>query len=871
MDRDQGGVEGHWGSGTGAAARIPALQLLRRQRVELVEKLEERVDWLLEQALQTELITKDDYEDVKYVPGPRRRVRTLLDIIDCRGELVANEFCSLVAKSEGVADTGIGTSEHHAVVKKHRQVLLRRNESMMYYNSRAGEKVYLQDQFTELLLVSGHPSVELKQHELLSLGQQRIELQERGGHQIAILPEQLFQRLTDRRAPGKVLLTGVAGIGKTMLLQKLAYDWASGRCLQNFWVVLQLTFRDLNLADNPVTLRRLVLRKNGHLAKVLDLVFEEAQVLLIILDGFDEFKFCASVDGDCYVTDPDEEGQLPDVINSLLRGELLPGVSVLLTSRPTAVAYIPVEIIDRFVVITGFSEKQIKDFFLKYYQDEGVSSRVFALVKENHFLFTLCFIPAFCYIVCSVLKDEGAVDHKQPKTMTDIYSRYLTMLLRHHSRPQLDGAEDLTQMLCNLGRLAYTKLLQHETLFYRHELQTHHIELNTFVNSFLDRTCVQEPDCVEDIFSFAHFTIQEFLAALHYVLEPRPLPDIMDTDTCSVSLGYLDIFHRFVSGLLSERNQTLLSKHLKLGDATKLEVHHLWLLEGITESCEKGSGILNLLHCLFEQQNPSLAERLTPRSLHIHVGDNIICPMDLSALQYFLDLQIGDVVELDVTATNISGLGLRTLQPYLKHCESLWCGENKLDSEAIHFLSELLKSQDYRLKLLGLGWTDIGNKELREICDALKENRTLQELWIEGSNADYDGISAFAAVSSNNSTLKKVVFIGHRLAEEDAARLKQELLPGASDRIVAWFCDDYQQWQGWCDWVCQRSQTCTDEKLVQFLSKIFSHCAHRRMLPWMSQWCAALQELLQQRIGKCRIAETRRKLQKLRGTIELHC
>ncbi|XP_051900916.1 NACHT, LRR and PYD domains-containing protein 3-like isoform X2 [Pristis pectinata] len=836
MERDPGGEKGHQVPGTGPAGRIPALQRLRRHRVELVDELPERVDWILDRALQMDLITKDDYEDVKYVPGPRRRVRALLDIIDCRGDLVADAFSSLFSKSGGVADTDTGSGEYGTLVKKHRQVLLRRNQSMMPYNSRVGEKVHLLDLFTDLLLVSGHHSTELKRHQLLSLGQQRIQLQE--GCQLAILPQQLFQQ-----SPSRVLVTGVAGIGKTALLQKLVYDWAGGQCLHNFQVVLQLAFRDLNLIDQPVSFRNLVLRKNGHLAKLLDLVFEEAQKLLVVLDGFDEFKFCSIVDGDRYVMDPDEEAQLPDIINSLLRGELLPEASVLLTTRPTAVTYIPVETIDRFVVITGFSEKEIRNFFLKYYRDEGLSSRVFQLVKENHFLFTLCFIPAFCYIVCSVLKEQGATGHNQPKTMTDIYSRYLTMLLKHHARPQPQGPGALTQMLHNLCRLAYSKLLQHDTLFCQHDLQAHHIQLNTFVNSFLDRTCVQEPDCVEGIFSFAHFTIQEFLAALHYVLEPQPFPDVLDMDTCRMDLGYLDIFHRFVSGLLSERNQSLLSKHLELGNVTKLEDYHMWLLEGITESCEKGSSILNLLHCLFEQQNHSLAERITPRSLHIHVGDNVLCPVDLSVLQYFLDLQIGDVVELDVTATNISGEGLRTLQPYLQQCESLWCGENKLDSEAISCLCELLKSRNYRLKLLG----------------------------IEGCSADYDGILDFASVSSTNSTLKKVVFIGHSLEEGDTERLKQELSPAALGLIVAGFCDDRQLWQGWCDWVRQRCYTCTDDKLLHFLHKIFPCHRPSSRLWWVQQWCTALQELLQERIDRCRLAETRRKLQKLQGTISLHC
>ncbi|XP_041055736.1 NACHT, LRR and PYD domains-containing protein 3-like isoform X1 [Carcharodon carcharias] len=854
--------------------RISSLQLLRRNRVKLVDELGDRINWILDHALQIQIISEDDYEDVKYNPGPRRKVRALLDIIDCRGEVVADQFCSLFDKSKDVSEKETVSKEHSTLIKKHKQVLGRRNEVMMYYNTRPGEKIHLSDQFTNLLLVKGHHSLEFKRHELLSFGQHRIHLQDRSSQQMDIQPGQLFLQVNDKQAPKITLVSGVAGIGKTVLLQKLVYDWANNQCFDNFEFILQFTFRDLNLINKPMSFRNLILKKNGHLSKALDSIFQTAEKLLIILDGFDEFKSGSCLDGDCYITDPDEEGNLVDIIHSLLRGELLIGASVLLTSRPTAIHHIPVETVDRFVIITGFSEREIRNFFLRYYRDGELGCRMFQQVKGNDFLFTLCFVPAFCYIVCSVLKEKEGEGQKQAKTMADIYSRYLSVLLKHHSRAQSSGEQQLTQTLRNLTTLAYSKLLQHDTLFYQHDLEAHHIELNTFVDSFLDKTTVQEPECVVSVFSFTHFTIQEFFAALHYVLEPEPFPDLMNEDTMNeykMSSGFLDIFQRFLSGLLSDRNQALLSKHMKLDKAMKSKSYCYWLLEGIKENCENGTSILNLLHCLFEQQNDSLAERVKPKNLRIHVGDNLLCPMDFSVLKYFLDMKIGDLEELDLTATNINSAALKNLQPYLHQCERLWCGENKLDFEAIKFLCELLKSPDYKLKLLGLGWTDIGNNELRELCDALKDNKTLQELWVEGNNADYDGISGFTAIPSTNTTLKKVVLVGHCLQEEDLVKLSQSLKPSNSGFLITGFSNDHGQWKGWCDWVLQRCQLCDNEKLVHFLIKIFNKFLQNQTFTWMSQWCKELQELLQDRIRKCKTEETKNKLQKLKETISRHC
>ncbi|CAJ0967982.1 unnamed protein product [Ranitomeya imitator] len=656
--------------------RSPSLLFLQRHRIELVNELEYYIASILDQSLQQQLLSRDDYEEVAYEGGPRKQVRKLLDIIYCLGEENASIFCELFQQVKSSSKRRNSASEYSKFIEKHKKVLERRSDCINFYNCMHGKKFYFSDYFVNLLLVNGHYSLEIKKNELLTFGQQRIHLQSKKEDKCKLKIHQLFDNLNDRRTPKKILVSGVAGIGKTVFVQKLLLDFSNAVGYQHFDFVLNFTFRDLNLINTPVTLREVICKKHGHLSEMLNDIFKNSHNLLVILDGFDEFKSYNQLDFEQYVFDPDEKAEVPQLVGSLIKGELLPDATVLLTSRPTVISHIPVECIERFVIITGFSVTEIEEYFQKFFENEQVGSEHFVVVKENHFLFTLCYIPAFCWIVCSVLKGIPTLHIERPKTMTDIYCHYLLVLLKHHSREVYstkDGA--VLHGILGLGQIAYQSLLKHETLFYERDLEMFHKLPKDIVNSFLDTTCVEELGYTENVLSFTHFTIQEFFAAFYYAHEENITEDIMDTDIqehLGIGSGYLDLFLRFLSGLLSVRNQAILSKHLNLGESKKSKMYTSWLVKAIVEHCESGRYILHLLHCLFEQQLSSLASRITPSVVRLNVSDNVFSPIDFDVLAYFLDLLPLEMDELDLTATHVDAGYLKKLQPYLYRCKKLW-------------------------------------------------------------------------------------------------------------------------------------------------------------------------------------------------------
>ncbi|XP_076828016.1 NACHT, LRR and PYD domains-containing protein 3-like [Brachyhypopomus gauderio] len=859
-----------------ATTSMSCLQTLKELRVSLVDKLEWHIDSLVDLLIAKEVFSRDDREEVLHEKGPRGKIRKVLDILDCKGEDAARVFVSACSHLKEPAFKIVDqpwdqTTDIQRVIAKHKAVLKRRSESLLYYNTRHGEKIPFSEHYVNLLIVKGHHSLEIKRHEVLSFGQQRISLQQKASEKKLVNPAQLFSSETGKQQQAKrILVTGVAGIGKTILVQKILCDFSNGKEYTSFDFIIHLTFRDLNLISKPVSLRELILRKNGHLAKHLDTITENDTKLLIILDGFDEFKHYRGCDADVFFTELDEEGEVAELFSSIMLGELLPGASVLVTSRPMAVGYIPVRAVDCFVVITGFSTVEIHDYFQRFFQDQEMATRMFSIVVENELMLTLCYIPAFCHIVCSILKDSNCLSTASPRTMTDIYVQYLLALVKSHMKNRVESPninsgtleqEHLQNVLLKLGRLAYQKLMNRETLFYSNDDEVMNCAI---VSTFLDKTPIQEPGCTEDVYSFTHLTIQEFFAAFYSAMADVPLSETLGSGTeysTESMSGNLDLFSRFLSGLLSKRNQELLSRNIGFRvQEDKMQSYRMRLVSDTRTSCENGAYILTHLHCVLEQQDDVLIQEIQPQSLRINLSDVTLSIMDHNAVKYFLSGIQMTILELDLTGTNTCAKALKELQPYLLRCEKLWLGENSLDMEAVNVVANVLEVSD-TLKQIGLGWTDIGDEELFILTNAIKVKQILSEMWMEGNRISFAGLSILSDLTP--CPLSRVVAIWNNVRDDEAERLNSA---HRGQTFIVSFTDD-SMWEGWTQWVLQRCEVSSSEKLVTFLQKVCDVSLCGLESAWARTFYVSLSQLIRTRIEWCSEEDVQRKLEKFEAIL----
>lgn len=88
------------------------LTAVRVLRVALVDELEGRIETLLEGLVSRGVFTRDDREQVLCHPGPRARVRKVLDILECKGEEAARVFFSVKGHPEHFKDRDTVQNQH---------------------------------------------------------------------------------------------------------------------------------------------------------------------------------------------------------------------------------------------------------------------------------------------------------------------------------------------------------------------------------------------------------------------------------------------------------------------------------------------------------------------------------------------------------------------------------------------------------------------------------------------------------------------------------------------------------------------------------------------------------------------------------------
>ena len=110
--------------------------------------------------------------------------------------------------------------------------------------------------------------------------------------------------------------------------------------------------------------------------------------MLIITDGWDEL-----------IERNRQEGSL---LYQLLSGELLPFVSVILTSRLSASTSLHrLPYIDQFVELHGFNKVSIKEYIWSVFDnDQGKAGRLIEQLESKPSLESVCSVPLNCVNIC---------------------------------------------------------------------------------------------------------------------------------------------------------------------------------------------------------------------------------------------------------------------------------------------------------------------------------------------------------------------------------------------------------------------------------------------------------------------------------------
>ncbi|KAF7693773.1 hypothetical protein HF521_007526 [Silurus meridionalis] len=487
----------------------------------------------------------------------------------------------------------------------------------------------LNEIYTELYITEGWSADVNNEHEV-----RQIEKASRrsAAQETPIKCNEIFKDKSIR----SVLTKGVAGIGKTVSVQKFILDWAEGKTNQVVNFIFPLPFRELNLMK----------QKHFSLTKLLHQFFPEIRKLeilncntykiLFIFDGLDECRLPLNFQTNERLCDVTESASVDVLLTNLIKGNLLPSALLWITSRPSAASQIPLECVDQVTEVRGFSDPQKEEYFRKRISDQSLANKIITHMKSSRSLYIMCHIPVFCWISATVLERmlDEAESEEIPKTLTQMFTHFLIFQIKHknqkfHQKCDPDLLQTRESILA-LGKLAFQQLEKGNLIFYEDDLRECGIDVREVSMSGVCTQIFREEFELHlgKVFSFVHLSVQEFLAALYEFFlfinrniteQNNELASCFSKSNMSDLLksavekalqsnnGHLDLFLRFLLGLSLESNQTLLRGFLQQIESS------FHIKEEIVEYIKRkingnlpSEKSINLFYCLNELNDHSL-------------------------------------------------------------------------------------------------------------------------------------------------------------------------------------------------------------------------------------------------------------------------
>ncbi|CAH7403936.1 NACHT, LRR and PYD domains-containing protein 4C [Phodopus roborovskii] len=616
--------------------------------------------------------------------------------------------------------------------------------------------------------------------------------------------EYLFTPKATEKQPHTVVFRGVSGIGKTLMMAKLTLAWSDGQVFQNkFSYIFSLCCHDIKQLKTA-SLADLISREWPSPSAPIVEIVSEPEKLLFIIDSLEALN--------CDLAEPElelcdnwmEKRPVNILLSSLLRRKILPESSLLITATPETFEKLKSRLnYTELRVIMGLNESSRETCFKTLFQDDNTAEEVFRLVRENEQVFDICQVPAICWLVGTCLKNEiekGGDPASICRRTTSVYTTFILNLFipKSAQNPSKKG-KNLLLKLCSLAAegIWTDKFAFNQEDFGENGIVTS--DISTLLNMRIFLKAMNS----ENMYTFFHPSVQEFCAAMFYLVKSHS--DHHSKDVQGIEALLLTFLKKvrvqwifvgcFIFGLLHKSEQEKLEMFFGYQLSQEVKQKLCESLEKISADEELREQVddMKLFYCLFEMEDEafvmqtmsflqqikfvakdysdlivasyclkycstlktlsfSTQDILQEEREHSYLEKLLICWQDvcsvLASCQQMQTLQVKD--------TYLNESAFLVLYTHLQHpsCNPHILQVNNVSFSGNNHLFFELLNQKQSLRHLDLSLTSLSRSDMKMLYDMLNQDEcNIEKLLLKDSHLSPDDCMIFACTLISSKKL----------------------------------------------------------------------------------------------------------------------